>query len=169
VFNVLLQVLDDGRMTDGQGRTVDFKNTVIIMTSNLLTGGQYAGFDITKASRDEIVRELQRVFRPEFLNRIDEIVVFHSLGETHLAKIVDIQLKRLQKMLVDRKITLNVSERAKIHLAQAGYDPAFGARPLKRVIQHELQDPLSIAILGGQYHDGSTINVDEKKGELVLE
>jgi ATP-dependent Clp protease ATP-binding subunit ClpB len=168
VFNVLLQVLDDGRMTDGQGRTVDFKNTVIIMTSNLLTGAQFEGFDVTQASRDEIVRQLQRYFRPEFLNRIDEIVVFQGLTEQHLSKIVDIQLKRLSQLLVDRKITLQVSERAKSHLAQVGYDPSFGARPLKRVIQHELQDPLSMAILSGQYREGSTVHVDEKDGELVL-
>ena len=168
VFNVLLQVLDDGRMTDGQGRTVDFKNTVIIMTSNLLTGAQFEGFDVTQASRDEIVRQLQRYFRPEFLNRIDEIVVFQSLTEQHLSKIVDIQLKRLSQLLADRKITLQVSERAKSHLAQVGYDPSFGARPLKRVIQHELQDPLSMAILSGQYREGSTVHVDEKDGELVL-
>ena len=169
VFNVLLQVLDDGRMTDGQGRTVDFKNTVIIMTSNLLTGAQFEGFDVTQASRDEIVRQLQRYFRPEFLNRIDEIVVFQSLTEQHLSKIVDIQLKRLSQLLADRKITLQVSEKAKSHLAQVGYDPSFGARPLKRVIQHELQDPLSMAILSGQYREGSTVHVDEKDGELVLE
>ncbi len=168
VFNVLLQVLDDGRMTDGQGRTVDFKNTVIIMTSNLLTGAQFEGFDVTQASRDEIVRQLQRYFRPEFLNRIDEIVVFQGLTEQHLSKIVDIQLKRLSQLLADRKITLQVSERAKSHLAQVGYDPSFGARPLKRVIQHELQDPLSMAILSGQYREGSTVHVDEKDGELVL-
>jgi ATP-dependent Clp protease ATP-binding subunit ClpB len=169
VFNVLLQVLDDGRMTDGQGRTVDFKNTVIIMTSNLLTGAQFEGFDVTQASRDEIVRQLQRYFRPEFLNRIDEIVVFQSLTEQHLSKIVDIQLQRLSQLLADRKITLQVSEKAKSHLAQVGYDPSFGARPLKRVIQHELQDPLSMAILSGQYREGSTVHVDEKDGELVLE
>jgi ATP-dependent Clp protease ATP-binding subunit ClpB len=168
VFNVLLQVLDDGRMTDGQGRTVDFKNTVIIMTSNLLTGAQFEGFDVTQASRDEIVRQLQRYFRPEFLNRIDEIVVFHNLTEDHLSRIVDIQLERLSQLLADRKITLQVSERAKSHLAQAGYDPSFGARPLKRVIQHELQDPLSVAILSGKYREGSTVHVDERDGGLVL-
>ena len=168
VFNVLLQVLDDGRMTDGQGRTVDFKNTVIIMTSNLLTGAQFEGFDVTQASRDEIVHQLQRYFRPEFLNRIDEIVVFHSLTEQHLSKIVDIQLKRLSQLLADRKITLQVSERAKNHLAQVGYDPSFGARPLKRAIQHELQDPLSMAILSGKYREGSTVHVDEQDGALVL-
>ena len=184
VFNVLLQVLDDGRMTDGQGRTVDFKNTVIIMTSNALTGGGESRLEATRGdfgqspipnpqslsslSKDEIMRQLQRIFRPEFLNRIDEIVVFHSLGAEHLTRIVDIQLKRLRKLLADRKIVLEVSDKAKEHLAQEGYDPAFGARPLKRVIQHELQDPLSLAILGGQYREGSTVHVDEADGELVM-
>ncbi|HEY3289569.1 MAG TPA: ATP-dependent chaperone ClpB [Anaerolineae bacterium] len=184
VFNVLLQVLDDGRMTDGQGRTVDFKNTVIIMTSNALTGGrdsrfetgdsaQHANFqspisDLQSLSKDEIIRQLQRTFRPEFLNRIDEIVVFHSLGAEQLAKIVDIQLNRLRKLLEDRKLELQVSDKARAHIARVGYDPLFGARPLKRVIQHELQDPLSLAILGGQYPEGSTVHVDEKDGELVL-
>ncbi len=169
VFNVLLQVLDDGRMTDGQGRTVDFKNTVIIMTSNALTGGGEST-NLSALSKDEILRALQRIFRPEFLNRIDEIVVFHSLGAEHLMRIVDIQLRRLRKLLADRKISLEISDAAKAHLAQAGYDPAFGARPLKRVIQHELQDPLSLAILGGQYREGSTVHVDEDAvgGELVL-
>jgi len=180
VYNVLLQVLDDGRMTDGQGRTVDFKNSVIIMTSNALTGGGESRLEnrdlgqspisnLQSLSKEEIIRQLQRTFRPEFLNRIDEIVVFHSLGTEHLARIVDIQLNRLRKLLVDRKITLEVSDKAKAHLAQAGYDPAFGARPLKRVIQHELQDPLSLAILSGQYRDGSTIHVDEANDELILD
>ena len=168
VFNVLLQVLDDGRMTDGQGRTVDFKNSVIIMTSNALTTGEQIS-SLSTMGKDEIIRQLQRYFRPEFLNRIDEIVVFHSLGESVLARIVDIQLNRLRRLLAEHKIALDVSERAKAHLAQAGYDPAFGARPLKRVIQHELQDPLSVAILSGQYRDGSTVHVDESGGELVLE
>jgi ATP-dependent Clp protease ATP-binding subunit ClpB len=178
----LLQVLDDGRMTDGQGRTVDFKNTVIIMTSNALTGGGESRLDASRGdssqrdasnlqslSKDEIIRQLQRIFRPEFLNRIDEIVVFHTLGAEHLTRIVDIQLNRLRKLLMDRKITLDVSDGAKAHLAQVGYDPAFGARPLKRVIQHELQDPLSLAILGGQYREGSTVHVEEEDGTLVLQ
>ncbi|HEY3288852.1 MAG TPA: AAA family ATPase, partial [Anaerolineae bacterium] len=178
VFNVLLQVLDDGRMTDGQGRTVDFKNSVIIMTSNALTGGGESRLEIRDSSptsnlqslsKDEIIRQLQRIFRPEFLNRIDEIVVFHSLGAEQLAKIVEIQLSRLRKLLEERKIELQVSDQARAHIARVGYEPMFGARPLKRVIQHELQDPLSMAILGGRYPEGSTVHVDEKDGELILE
>ncbi|MCS6849506.1 MAG: ATP-dependent chaperone ClpB [Anaerolineae bacterium] len=164
VFNVLLQLLDDGRLTDGQGRTVDFRNTVVIMTSNLL-----AGEDLERMSRDEIVRRLQRFFRPEFLNRIDEIVVFHPLDERHIEQIVDIQLNRLRKLLADRKLALELTPAAKRHLAQVGYDPAFGARPLKRAIQHELQDPLSLAILEGRYHEGDTVRVDARDGVLVLE
>ncbi len=168
VFNVLLQVLDDGRLTDGQGRTVNFKNTVIIMTSNLLNGPAFAGFDIARASRDDLLRELQKFFRPEFLNRIDDIVVFHSLSEQHLMKIVDIQLARLKRLLAERKLVLNVTEAARRHLAQAGWDPAFGARPLKRAIQRELQDPLSLAVLEGKYREGSVVTVDAADGALVL-
>jgi ATP-dependent Clp protease ATP-binding subunit ClpB len=166
VFNVLLQVLDDGRLTDGQGRTVDFKNTVIIMTSNLLTN---RGLNLDAMTRDQIVKELQSFFRPEFLNRVDEIVVFHALGQQHIDTIVEIQLKHLRKLLAERKITLVLSEAAKRHLAAIGYDPAFGARPLKRAIQQELQDPLSLAILEGQYREGSVVKVDEQGGELVLD
>jgi len=168
VFNVLLQVLDDGRLTDGQGRTVNFKNTVIIMTSNLLNGPAFAGFDIARASRDDLLRELQKFFRPEFLNRIDDIVVFHSLSEQHLIKIVDIQLARLRQLLAERKIMLRVTDAAKRHLAQAGWDPAFGARPLKRAIQRELQDPLSIAVLEGKYREGSAVTVDADGDVLTL-
>ncbi len=164
VFNVLLQLLDDGRLTDGQGRTVDFRNTVVIMTSNLL-----AGEDLERLNRDEIVRRLQRFFRPEFLNRIDEIVVFHPLDERHIEQIVDIQLNRLRKLLAERKLALELTPAAKRHLAQVGYDPAFGARPLKRAIQHELQDPLSMAILEGRYREGDTVRVDARDGTLVLE
>ncbi|MCL6509488.1 MAG: ATP-dependent chaperone ClpB [Anaerolineae bacterium] len=164
VFNVLLQLLDDGRLTDGQGRTVDFRNTVVIMTSNLL-----AGQSLELMTRDQIVRELQRFFRPEFLNRIDEIVIFHPLDERHIEQIVDIQLGRLRKLLGDRKLTLELTEQAKRHLAQVGYDPAFGARPLKRAIQHELQDSLSLAILEGRYREGDTVRVDARDGRLVLE
>ncbi|MFN4294768.1 MAG: ATP-dependent chaperone ClpB [Thermoflexales bacterium] len=164
VFNVLLQLLDDGRLTDGQGRTVDFRNTVVIMTSNLL-----AGEDLERLSRDELVRRLQRFFRPEFLNRIDEIVVFHPLDERHIEQIVDIQLNRLRRLLAERKLALELTPAAKRHLAQVGYDPAFGARPLKRAIQHELQDPLSMAILEGRYREGDTVRVDARDGTLVLE
>ena len=171
VFNVLLQVLDDGRLTDGQGRTVDFKNTVIIMTSNLLTGNGAFGLETGKLetlTREEIVRELQKFFRPEFLNRIDEIVVFERLTERHILQIVDVQLKKLRKLLADRKIGFVITDAAKAYLAQVGYDPAFGARPLKRAIQSELQNPLSLAILEGRYRDGSTITVDVEDDSLVL-
>jgi ATP-dependent Clp protease ATP-binding subunit ClpB len=165
VFNVLLQVLDDGRLTDGQGRTVNFKNTVIIMTSNLLTS---RGLDLDGMARDQIMRELQGFFRPEFLNRIDEIVVFHSLSNAHIMRIVEVQLGKLRKLLADRKIGLELSDTAKKHLAEVGYDPAFGARPLKRAIQSELQDPLSILILEGKYREGSVVKVNAVGGELVL-
>ncbi len=165
VFNVLLQLLDDGRLTDGQGRTVDFKNTVVIMTSNLLTGEG----DLSSMSREQIVRRLQAHFRPEFLNRIDEIVVFKALGIEHIGRIVDIQLSKLRALLADRKIALELTDAAKKHLADAGYDPAFGARPLKRAIQSELQDPLALAVLEGRYHEGDTVRVDARDGVLVLE
>ncbi len=165
VFNVLLQLLDDGRLTDGQGRTVDFKNTVVIMTSNLLTGEGELG----SMSREQIVRRLQAHFRPEFLNRIDEIVVFKALGIEHISRIVDIQLSKLRALLADRKIALELTDAAKKHLADAGYDPAFGARPLKRAIQSELQDPLALSVLEGRYHEGDTVRVDARDGVLVLE
>jgi ATP-dependent Clp protease ATP-binding subunit ClpB len=176
VFNVLLQVLDDGRLTDGQGRTVDFKNTVIIMTSNLLHR-EIAEHQMVTANgngkvatpnRDWIVRGLQQHFRPEFLNRIDDIVVFHSLSEAHVMQIVEIQLSRLRKLLAERKMHLRLTDAAKKHLAQVGYDPAFGARPIKRAIQSELQDPLANAILNGEYREGSEVVVDAQNGELVL-
>jgi ATP-dependent Clp protease ATP-binding subunit ClpB len=160
VFNVLLQLLDDGRLTDGQGRTVDFKNTVVIMTSNLLTG---QGESLT---RDEIMKRLQSFFRPEFLNRIDEIVMFRSLGAEHINHIVDIQLAQLRARLAVRKITLELTDAARAHLAHVGYDPAFGARPLKRAIQSELQDPLSMAILEGRVRDGGTVLVNAEGGEI---
>jgi ATP-dependent Clp protease ATP-binding subunit ClpB len=158
VFNVLLQLLDDGRLTDGQGRTVDFKNTVIIMTSNL-------GSDVWANAKGAVPREtvmevLRQHFRPEFLNRIDEIIVFHSLAMEHLKQIVDIQLERVRKLLTDRRLFLDISEPAKEYLAREGWDPTYGARPLKRAIQHELQDPLALKILQGEFHEGQTIRVD---------
>jgi ATP-dependent Clp protease ATP-binding subunit ClpB len=149
VFNLLLQVLDDGRLTDGQGRTVDFTNVVFIMTSNL------AG-------------DPQDFFRPEFVNRIDDIIRFRSLDEKDLAVIVGIQLGRLRRRLAERRLALNVTPAASEELARAGYDPAFGARPLKRVIQRRLEDPLALAVLEGVYHDGDTINVDEIDGVLTF-
>jgi ATP-dependent Clp protease ATP-binding subunit ClpB len=165
VFNVLLQLLDDGRLTDGQGRTVDFRNTVVIMTSNL--GNQLWEGGRT-AARDEITRLLQGYFRPEFLNRIDEIVVFHPLTRQDLAQIVDIQLRRVTALLSERGYTLEVSEAAREYLAEVGYDPDFGARPLKRAIQRELQDPLALRILSGEFHDGDLIRVDHTADGLTF-
>ena len=161
VFNVLLQVLDDGRLTDGQGRTVDFRNTLLIMTSNL--GAEYlvnqpAGQD-TDAVRDEVMGVVRSHFRPEFLNRVDEIILFHRLARSEMGAIVDIQLGRLGKLLEDRKIALDVDEEARTWLADKGYDPAYGARPLKRVIQKSVQDPLAEALLAGRIHDGEAVPV----------
>ncbi|HEX2510858.1 MAG TPA: AAA family ATPase, partial [Microvirga sp.] len=161
VFNVLLQVLDDGRLTDGHGRTVDFRNTLIIMTSNL--GSEYLvaqkeGED-TDAVRDEVMGVVRAHFRPEFLNRVDEIILFHRLKRSEMGAIVDIQITRLQKLLDDRKITLALDPEARVWLAEKGYDPAYGARPLKRVIQKHVQDPLAELILAGEIHDGETVPI----------
>jgi len=166
VFNTLLQVLDEGRLTDGHGRTVDFKNTIIIMTSNI--GSHWIKELGPEAARDKIMQELDRHFRPEFLNRIDEIIIFHALTKEHLVQIVDIQLRRLQALLDERKITLHVSEAAKQKLAEEGYDPVFGARPLKRVIQRRLQDPLAMKLLQGEFKEGDVIRVDVEGNELVF-
>jgi ATP-dependent Clp protease ATP-binding subunit ClpB len=157
VFNVLLQLLDDGRLTDGQGRTVDFRNTVVIMTSNL--GNQLWGGG-RQVAREEITQVLQAHFRPEFLNRIDEIVIFHPLSREDLAQVVSIQLRTLSRTVKERGFQLEVSEAAREFLAEVGYDPDFGARPLKRAIQRELQDPLALHILSGDFHEGDTIRVD---------
>ena len=157
VFNVLLQLLDDGRLTDGQGRTVDFRNTVVIMTSNL---GNQLWEQGRSVGREEVTAMLQNHFRPEFLNRIDEIVVFHPLRREHLADIVNIQLRRVAALLADRGYRLDVSDSAREYLAETGYDPTFGARPLKRLIQRELQDPLAMKILAGDFHEGDTIHVE---------
>ena len=165
VFNVLLQVLDDGRITDGQGRTVDFKNTVIIMTSNI--GSQYITGEESKEARSRLVMDALRAhFRPEFLNRVDEIIIFDRLTEDDLKKIVEIQLRRLIKRLEQQKITLDLSDSAKELLAREGYDPVYGARPLKRTIQKEILDPLSIDILEGKVREGQTVRVDAKDGAL---
>jgi len=165
VFNVLLQLLDDGRLTDGQGRTVDFRNTVIIMTSNLGSqlweGGQVA-------TREAVTHVLQAHFRPEFLNRIDEIVIFHALGKEHLVKIVDIQLRHVTALLADKGYQLDVTQAARAYLAEVGYDPTFGARPLKRAIQRELQDPLALKILSGDFKEGDRIKVDHGKAGLTF-
>ncbi len=165
VFNVLLQVLDDGRITDGQGRTVDFKNTVIIMTSNI--GSQYIMDDSNAEQREaRVLDALRQHFRPEFLNRVDEIIIFDRLNDEELKKIVDIQLRRLTARLEKQKITLELSDAAKARIAQEGYDPVYGARPLKRAIQREILDPLSLEILEGKFRDGQTIKVDARDGSL---
>ncbi|WP_089176640.1 ATP-dependent chaperone ClpB [Bosea sp. AS-1] len=170
VFNVLLQVLDDGRLTDGQGRTVDFRNVLIIMTSNLgseFLVNQPEGQD-SDAVRDEVMGVVRHAFRPEFLNRIDDIILFHRLRRKDMDKIVDIQMARLQKLLTDRKITLELSKEARDWLADKGYDPAYGARPLKRVIQKFVQDPLAEAILAGEIVDGETVPITVGPGSLML-
>ncbi len=167
VFNVLLQVLDDGRITDGQGRTVDFKNTVIIMTSNI--GSQYIIDDANAEQREARVMEaLRQHFRPEFLNRVDEIIIFDRLSDDDLKQIVDIQLKRLITRLEKQKITLELTDAAKAFIAREGYDPVYGARPLKRAIQRRILDPLSLEILAGKFHEGQTIKVDATDGALTF-
>jgi ATP-dependent Clp protease ATP-binding subunit ClpB len=161
VFNVLLQVLEDGRLTDGQGRTVDFKNTVIIMTSNV--GGQWIvelGTRDSGAARERVMESLRQTFRPEFLNRIDEVIVFESLGREHLAKIIDLQLGQLAKRLADRHMSVEFSDRARQMLIDEGYDPVYGARPLKRTIQRRVLDPLALQVLEGSFRDGDHILVD---------
>ncbi|AOR76749.1 ATP-dependent chaperone ClpB [Novosphingobium resinovorum] len=170
VFNVLLQVLDDGRLTDGQGRVVDFTNTLIILTSNL--GSQYlAGLDegVDVSTVEPQVMEVVRGhFRPEFLNRLDEIVLFHRLGQEHMAPIVDIQVARVQKLLKDRKIVLDLSDAAKRWLGRVGYDPVYGARPLKRAVQRYLQDPLAEKLLAGEVPDGSHVRIEDGDGALAI-
>jgi ATP-dependent Clp protease ATP-binding subunit ClpB len=170
VFNVLLQVLDDGRLTDGQGRTVDFKNTLIIMTSNI--GSEYLvnqkEGEETSAVREYVMAEVKLKFRPEFLNRIDDIILFHRLKRENMAAIVDIQMVRLQKLLTDRKITLKLDEAARTWLANRGYDPAYGARPLKRVIQKSVQDPLAELLLAGKIKDGDTVKLTVRDGAIAI-
>jgi ATP-dependent Clp protease ATP-binding subunit ClpB len=170
VFNVLLQVLDDGRLTDGQGRTVDFKNTLIIMTSNI--GSEYLVSqkegDDTDTVKAYVLAEVKTKFRPEFLNRIDEIILFHRLKREQMTRIVDIQIARLQSLLTDRKITLQLDDAARTWLANQGYDPAYGARPLKRVIQKNVQDPLAEQVLAGNVKDGETVKITVRGGQLVV-
>ncbi|KQN02009.1 MULTISPECIES: ATP-dependent chaperone ClpB [Sphingomonas] len=171
VFNVLLQVLDDGRLTDGQGRTVDFSNTLIILTSNL--GSQYLanmgeGDDVSSVE-PQVMEIVRSHFRPEFLNRLDEVILFHRLGQSHMAPIVDIQVSRVDKLLADRKIVLDLTDAARAWLGRVGYDPVYGARPLKRAVQRYLQDPLADMILRGEVKDGATVKVDEGDGKLVLQ
>jgi ATP-dependent Clp protease ATP-binding subunit ClpB len=169
VFNVLLQILDDGRLTDGKGRTVDFRNCVVIMTSNIAS---QVIQEFTEADRarmlDLVQRELKTHFRPEFLNRVDEVLVFHRLDESHMRSIVKIQLQRLNQLLADRRIILEPSEAAMDVLAREGYDPEFGARPLKRAIQRLVQDPLARMVLAGEIADGDTVRLDVSEGELKL-
>jgi ATP-dependent Clp protease ATP-binding subunit ClpB len=174
VLNVLLQLLDDGRLTDGKGRTVGFKNTVVIMTSNL--GSQYMAerirrddTELDEVTRDRVLDTLRQHFRPEFLNRVDEIVVFHPLGRDQMKAIVDIQLRVLMKRLEDRKIHVELTERAKAQLVDEGYDPVYGARPLKRTIQRRLLDPLAMRVLQGDFRDGDRVRVDAGPQGLAFE
>ena len=170
VFNILLQVLDDGRLTDGQGRTVDFTNTIIVLTSNL--GSQFIAGLADDEDMDKVEAQVMEVvrghFRPEFLNRLDEIILFHRLAQAHMGGIVDIQVARVQKLLADRKISLDLTDGARAWLGRVGYDPVYGARPLKRAVQRYLQDPLADMILAGNVPDGATVRVEEGDGGLVL-
>jgi ATP-dependent Clp protease ATP-binding subunit ClpB len=172
VFNVLLQVLDDGRMTDGQGRTVDFKNTVIVMTSNLGShdiqrlSAEGTDYDLIK---EAVMGEVKNHFRPEFVNRIDEIVVFHALGAAHIRSIARIQLRRLEQRLAERDLALTVTDGALEELAKVGFDPVFGARPLKRAIQQHLENPVAKAILEGRFAPKDVVPVDFRGGRFVFE
>jgi len=167
VFNVLLQVLDDGRLTDGQGRTVDFKNVMIVMTSNL--GAEYLaeGGDVEEV-REQVMDVVRSRFRPEFLNRLDEILLFHRLTREQMDAIVDIQLERLQALLAGRQIAVELDPAARTWLADAGYDPVYGARPLKRIIQRNVQDPLAELILQGRVADGETVKVSAGAEGLII-
>jgi ATP-dependent Clp protease ATP-binding subunit ClpB len=176
VFNLMLQVLDDGRLTDGRGRTADFSNTVVIMTSNI--GSQriletdpklFESPEGREALRDVLREELKNFLRPEFLNRIDDVIIFRPLSKGDLTGIVDIQLKRLEKLLVDREIKVELTTDAKTRLVDLGYEPAFGARPLKRAILKNVQDPLAEEILAGGYPPGSKIRVDVKDEAFTFE
>jgi len=175
VFNVLLQILDDGRLTDGQGRTVDFKNTIVVMTSNigshriLQYKGSFIG-EVFDRMKSAVLDELRQHFRPEFLNRVDDIIVFHALSEEHLKAIVDIQLEHLRRRLEERHVTLELTDAAKAHLVRVGFDPAYGARPLKRAIQREVETALGRQLLEGKIRDGQRVLVDydERKQTLVF-
>jgi ATP-dependent Clp protease ATP-binding subunit ClpB len=173
VLNVLLQLLDDGRLTDGKGRTVDFKNTVVIMTSNL--GSQFLaeqsaeGGAITEGVRRQVLDALRAHFKPEFLNRIDEIIFFHALGRDHMKKILDIQVRGLMKRLEERKIHVQLTDAAKDQLVREGYDPTYGARPLKRTIQRRVLDPLAMRVLEGAFVEGDTVTVDAGPDALSFE
>ena len=170
VFNVLLQILDEGRLTDGQGRTVDFKNSVLIMTSNIgaqaIQDGLAEKHELDSATRREVLDQLKRQFRPEFLNRVDEIVLFEPLKQSHIERVVDLQFARLQKLAAEKRLTLTLSDAARKFLAQEGYDPIYGARPLKRAMQKHLQDPLALKILAGEFLPGDRVSLD-LKGDVV--
>jgi ATP-dependent Clp protease ATP-binding subunit ClpB len=168
-FNVLLQLLDDGRLTDGQGRTVDFRNAVVIMTSNL---GSYVYADPSISPderREKVLAEVRASFRPEFVNRVDEILVFQPLGRDEIAHIVDIQVSQLQRRLEERKLTVVLTPAARAYLADKGYDPTFGARPLKRLIQREVQDALAMKLLSGEIAEGDTVEIDVRDDALAFE
>jgi ATP-dependent Clp protease ATP-binding subunit ClpB len=170
VFNILLQILDDGRLTDGKGRTVDFRNTVVIMTSNI--GSQWirdlAGND--EEMRKRVMEALRSHFRPEFLNRVDEILIFNSLGLDEIKAIVDLQVNRLRKRMSEKNLSIELTDRAKGYVAEEGYDPAYGARPLRRTIEKEIQNPLALKLLEGEFVEGDTVKVDldSKTGNLVF-
>jgi ATP-dependent Clp protease ATP-binding subunit ClpB len=169
VFNLLLQILDDGRLTDGQGRTVDFKNTIVIMTSNVgsqrilewaPSGSETFDGPGYERMKEAVLEEMRHQFRPEFLNRVDEIIVFHSLSEEHLKRIVEIQLGRVRARLADRHIALELTDAARSNLVRTGYNPQYGARPLKRAIQKKIETPLGRLLLEGAIHDGQSVKVD---------
>ncbi|HEU5230261.1 MAG TPA: AAA family ATPase, partial [Ktedonobacteraceae bacterium] len=170
VFNILLQILDDGRLTDGQGRTVDFKNTVIIMTSNVGSSWlhEYDGMDEETIQRTIRQRLREEGFRPEFINRIDEVIIFHKISREQMKNIVDIQINRLRPRLAERHITLHLTDAARDLLAEEGYDPQFGARPLKRVIQKEVENRIARGILDGSIRDGDDVEIDAKDGKLSM-
>jgi ATP-dependent Clp protease ATP-binding subunit ClpB len=168
VFNVLLQLLDDGRLTDGQGRTVDFRNTIVIMTSNLGAAVFQDPTTSPEEREEKVIADVRAHFRPEFVNRIDEVVVFDSLSREDIEKIVKIQLRGLHRRLADRKLELELTDEATSYLANAGYDPHFGARPLKRLIQREIQDPLALLLLSGEVHDGDTVVAETGADGLTL-
>ncbi|RMG68226.1 MAG: AAA family ATPase, partial [Nitrospirae bacterium] len=183
VFNVLLQLLDDGRLTDGKGRTVDFRNTVVIMTSNIgsthiqqmleeaerTRGTEHWSGNNNRELRERVMEDLKAFFRPEFLNRVDEIIIFNPLNKELLKQIVDIQINRMKGYLKQKKIDITLTEAAKEHLADMGYDPVFGARPLKRVIQKEVLNELAKLLLEGRFQEGDTIEVDYRDGKMVFE
>ncbi|MCS7301145.1 MAG: AAA family ATPase, partial [Fimbriimonadales bacterium] len=170
VFNVLLQLLDDGRLTDGQGRTVDFRNTLVIMTSNIGSILYQEMNEFNKEEiREQILQAVRTHFRPEFLNRIDEIIMFNPLDILQIKRIVDLQLRYIQKRLDERKITLELTEEAKQELAVRGYDPQLGARPLRRTIEREVLNPLAQKLLAREFMDGDTIRVDYRDGQFVFE